>query len=90
MYRGYRIDEIVEVNGKTVGFEIDGQSHFIGKWRYPLARTILKRRQISSIDEIELVSVPYFGNGENLFPIPSCTITVLLHGPHHNSNESIN
>lgn len=26
---GYRIDSIVKVNGKTVGVEVDGPSHFI-------------------------------------------------------------
>ena len=60
MDSGYRIDAIVEVNGKTVGVEVDGPSHFIGKGRSPLARTILKRRQVPSIDGIELVSVPHW------------------------------
>jgi hypothetical protein len=57
---GYRIDAIVEVNGKTIGVEVDGPSHFIGRSKAPLARTILKRRQVPSIDGIELVSVPYW------------------------------
>jgi hypothetical protein len=57
---GYRIDALVEVNGKTIGVEVDGPFHFIGKSKTPLARTILKRRQVPSIDGIELVSVPYW------------------------------
>eukprot|EP00984_Skeletonema_dohrnii_P013478 scaffold5585_cov94-Skeletonema_dohrnii-CCMP3373.AAC.5 len=57
---GYRIDAIVEVNGKTIGVEVDGPYHFIGKSSSPLARTILKRRQVPSIDNIELVFVPYW------------------------------
>ncbi|KAL7449943.1 hypothetical protein ACHAWC_001952 [Mediolabrus comicus] len=60
MDSGYRIDALVEVNGKTVGVEVDGPSHFIGRSKAPLARTILKRRQVPSIDKIELVSVPYW------------------------------
>ncbi|KAL7432976.1 hypothetical protein ACHAXM_005056 [Skeletonema potamos] len=60
MDSGYRIDVIVKVNGKTTGIEVDGPSHFIGRGRSPLARIILKRRQVSSIDGVELVSVPYW------------------------------
>ena len=60
MDSGYRIDAIVEANGRTIGVEVDGPSHFIGKSKSPLGRTILKRRQIPAIDAIELVSVPYW------------------------------
>ncbi|KAL7452536.1 hypothetical protein ACHAWC_004264 [Mediolabrus comicus] len=60
MDSGYRIDALVEVTGKTLGVEVDGPSHFIGKGKSPLAKTILKRRQVPSIDGIELVSVPYW------------------------------
>jgi len=60
MGSGYRMDAIVEVNGKTFGVEVDGPYHFIGSSKSPLARTILKRRQVPSIDGIELVSVPYW------------------------------
>ena len=64
MDSGYRMDAIVKVNGKTIGVEVDGPSHFIGKGRSPLARTILKRRQVPSIDGIKLVSVPYWEWGK--------------------------
>ena len=59
---GYRIDALVEMNGKQVGIEVDGPYHFIGKSRSrsPLGSTILKRRQVPLIDGIELVSVPYW------------------------------
>ena len=50
----------MEVNGKTIGVEVDGPSHFIGKSKSLTGSTILKRRQVSSIDGIELVSVPYY------------------------------
>ncbi|KAL7426926.1 hypothetical protein ACHAXM_000641 [Skeletonema potamos] len=49
MDSGYRIDAIVEVNGKTVGIEVDGPSHLQAR-----------RRQVPSIDGIELVSVPHW------------------------------
>eukprot|EP00985_Skeletonema_marinoi_P013377 scaffold6613_cov158-Skeletonema_marinoi.AAC.4 len=60
MGSGYRIDALVEVNGKTIGIEVDGPYHFIGRSKSPLGSTILKRRQVPSIDNIELVSVPYW------------------------------
>mmetsp|Transcript_32621 Transcript_32621/g.66508 ORF Transcript_32621/g.66508 Transcript_32621/m.66508 type:complete len:159 (-) Transcript_32621:16-492(-) len=60
MESGYRIDALVEVNGKQVCIEVDGLSHLIGKNRSPLGITILKRRQVPSIDGIELVSVPHW------------------------------
>ena len=57
---GYRIDAVVEVNGKDIGIEVDGPCHFIGKTKSPTGRTVLKRRQVPSIDGIELVSLPYW------------------------------
>mmetsp|Transcript_1826 Transcript_1826/g.3979 ORF Transcript_1826/g.3979 Transcript_1826/m.3979 type:complete len:785 (+) Transcript_1826:138-2492(+) len=60
MDSGYSIDALVEVNGKKVGVEVDGPYHFIGKGTSPLGSTVLKRRQVPSIDGIELVSVPYW------------------------------
>ncbi len=54
------MDALVEVSGKTVSVEVDGPSHLIGKSKSPLGRTILKRRQVPVIDEVELVSVPYW------------------------------
>eukprot|EP00956_Cyclotella_meneghiniana_P007358 scaffold10020_cov60-Cyclotella_meneghiniana.AAC.1 len=55
---GYSIDALVEINGKKVGIEVDGPSHFVG--RQPKGHTFLKRRQVESIDQISLISVPYW------------------------------
>ncbi|KAL3765474.1 hypothetical protein ACHAWO_009319 [Cyclotella atomus] len=52
------IDTLVEVDGRRIGIKVDGPSHFIN--RKPTATTLLKRRQISTIDKIALVSVPYW------------------------------
>jgi hypothetical protein len=62
---GYRLDALVEVNGTKVGIEVDGPSHFIN--REATGSTLLKRRQVSTLDDIRIVSVPYwdwnrFGN----------------------------
>ena len=55
---GYRLDAVVEVNGKQVGVEVDGPSHFIG--RELTGSTILKHRQVTNLDGISLISVPYW------------------------------
>ena len=59
---GYRLDAVVEVNGKQVGVEVDGPSHFVGRTRTPTGSTILKNRQVPNLDldGIPLVSVPYW------------------------------
>jgi hypothetical protein len=62
---GYRLDALVEVNGIKVGIEVDGPSHFVNQ--EPTGSTLLKRRQVSTLDYIRIVSVPYwewnkFGN----------------------------
>ncbi len=48
----------MEVNGKKIGIEVDGPSHFIG--RKPTGSTILKRRQVDTLDDIRVISVPYW------------------------------
>jgi len=65
MPSGYILDALVEVYGQSIGIEVDGPYHFIGK--EPKGKTILKRRQVHNIDGIPIVSVPYwewhqFGN----------------------------
>jgi hypothetical protein len=55
---GYRLDALVEVNGEKVGIEVDGPSHFINQ--EPTGSTLLKRRQFSTLDDIRIVSVPYW------------------------------
>ena len=42
----------MEVNGNKIGIEVDGPSHFVG--RKPTGSTILKHRQVSTLDEIKL------------------------------------
>ncbi len=55
---GYRLDAVVGVNGKKIGIEVDGPSHFVG--RKPAGSTILKHRQVTKLDEFPIVSVPYW------------------------------
>ena len=55
---GYRLDALVEVNGMKVGIEVDGPSHFI--IQEPTGSTFLKRRQVNKLDDIRIVSVPYW------------------------------
>ncbi len=60
MDSGYSIDALVAVDGKTIGIEVDGPSHFICESRSPLGSTIMKRRQVQSIDGIELISLTHW------------------------------
>jgi hypothetical protein len=55
---GYCIDALVEANGKKIGIEVDGPSHFVVK--KPTGSTLLKYRQENTLDEIEVISVPYW------------------------------
>jgi hypothetical protein len=55
---GYRIDALLEANGKKIGIEVDGPSHFVGK--KPTGSTLLKHRQVNTLDEIHVISVPYW------------------------------
>jgi hypothetical protein len=55
---GYRLDALVEVKEAKVGIvEFDGPSHFVG--RKAMGWTLLKHRQVSILDKILVVSVPY-------------------------------
>jgi hypothetical protein len=55
---GYRLDALVEVNGEKIGIEVDGPYHFVNQ--EPTGSTLLKRRQVSTLDNIPIVSVPYW------------------------------
>lgn len=55
---GYRLDALVEIEGKKIGIEVDGPSHFIGN--KVNGSTILKNRQVKNVDGIDVVSIPYF------------------------------
>jgi len=56
--KGYFLDALVVIDGKDIGIEIDGPSHFTG--RKPIGKTILKRRQVTNLEGITLVSIPYW------------------------------
>ena len=55
---GYFLDALIEVNDMKVGIEVDGTSHFIN--REATGSTLLKRRQENNLDDIRIVSVPYW------------------------------
>ncbi|KAL3763338.1 hypothetical protein ACHAW5_011005 [Stephanodiscus triporus] len=55
---GYSLDAVVHVNGESIGLEVDGPYHFVGK--RPTGSTILKHRQVAAIDGIQVVSIPYW------------------------------
>jgi hypothetical protein len=55
---GFSVDALLEINGKHIGVEVDGPSHFIG--RKQTGATVLKHRQVTMVDKIPIVSVPYF------------------------------
>jgi hypothetical protein len=56
---GYSLDVVVrDVNGKSIGLEIDGPHHFVN--RKPTGGTILKHRQVAAIDGMPFISVPYW------------------------------
>jgi len=57
---GYRIDAVVEVSGKQIAVEVDGPSHFIGRSRERTGSTILKHKQVATLDGMLVVSVPYW------------------------------
>ena len=55
---GYRLDACIMVHGEKVGIEVDGPYHFTGC--IPNGHTILKRRQVPTIDNMKIISVPYW------------------------------
>ena len=56
---GYSLDALVTLrSGQKVGVEVDGP--FIGRSRQPNGSTRIKRRQLASLDDCPLVSVPYW------------------------------
>ena len=57
---GYSIDVVVATpDGRKVGVEVDGPSHFVGASHTPTGATLLKRRQLRAAGWT-LLSVPYF------------------------------
>jgi hypothetical protein len=55
---GYRLDACIMVHGEKVGIEVDGPYRFTGY--IPNGHTILKRRQVPAIDNMKIISVPYW------------------------------
>ncbi|EJK56844.1 hypothetical protein THAOC_23187 [Thalassiosira oceanica] len=55
---GYLLDVLLTINGKKIGVEIDGPFHFVG--RRQNGATILKRRLVSNVDKIPIISLPYW------------------------------
>ena len=54
---GHSLDAVVQLDGRQVGIEVDGPSHFVG--RTPTGSTALKRRQLKAAGWT-LVPVPYW------------------------------
>ena len=55
---GYRLDACIMIHGEVVGIEVDGPYHFTGC--VPNGHTILKRRQVPAVDNMKIISVPYW------------------------------
>ena len=55
--QGYSLDAVVRVDGRDVGVEVDGPSHFVG--REPTGATMLKRRQLRAAGW-PLLAVPFW------------------------------
>lgn len=55
---GYILDATFMFDGKVIGLEVDGPTHFVG--RKMKGNAILKARQVARIDLIPILSVPYW------------------------------
>jgi hypothetical protein len=55
---GYKLDALIEVNGKKIGVAVNGPSNYIDET--PNGRTMLKLRQIRALDKIPIISVAYW------------------------------
>ncbi len=55
---GIRVDALIDLNGEKMAVEVDGPSHFVG--RKLTGNSILKHRQVSTVDGISIVSLPYW------------------------------
>jgi hypothetical protein len=60
MASGYSVDAVVTFRGQKVGIEVDGPSHFVGRSRMPTGSTSLKRRHLVALEDLRLLSVPYW------------------------------
>jgi RAP domain len=58
---GYSLDVVVNYHGNAmIGVEVDGPSHFVGQSQSLNGRTVLKQRQLRSLEGWKLVSIPYW------------------------------
>jgi RAP domain len=57
---GYIVDAVVTFRGERIGVQVDGPFHFVGQSQTPNGSTILKRRQVRSLENLKLISVPYW------------------------------
>ncbi|KAL3775652.1 hypothetical protein ACHAW5_008122 [Stephanodiscus triporus] len=55
---GYRFNALSVMHGKKIGIEVDGPFHFVGS--KPNGCTLLKHRQVNTLDETPVISVPYW------------------------------
>jgi hypothetical protein len=55
---GFLLDAIVVYRGSEIGIEVEGQSHFVGRSQSPKGSTILKCRQLRTLERWKLVVIP--------------------------------
>lgn len=55
---GFSLDALVDVNGTKIAVEVDGPHHFVG--RKLTGNSVLKHRQVATVDGISVVSLPYW------------------------------
>lgn len=56
--KGYFLDTLVVIDTKDFAIEIDWEKRFTG--RKPTGKTVLRRRQITRLEGINLLSIPYW------------------------------
>jgi RAP domain len=57
---GYSLDAVVMFRGERIGVELDAPSHFVGQSQSPNGKTLLKHRQLRTLEGWKLVAVPYW------------------------------
>jgi RAP domain len=58
---GYSLDAVIVYRGNRIGVEVDGPFHFVGcRSQTPNGNTVLKQRQLRTLEGWKLVSIPYW------------------------------
>ena len=57
---GYSLDAVIVFRGNRIGVEVDGPSHYVGQTQSPNGATLLKRRQLRTLEGWTLVTIPYW------------------------------